>query len=176
MIEIYIPSLESRAEESSGKQRTVFKVEVLFNGRKHFVLKRHNDFHVLHKKLRKLMKTPDFPSKRSPHWRQKPLDQRRQELEEYLQDILQYKDEAPKEIWEFLHLKHLPLMNKPCRTDVYPSHQHVIGFSKDPYILTSTSGSLPNIIEDGILGGFYTQENPCLCIFDYTKKYSAKSV
>ncbi|KPP70831.1 hypothetical protein Z043_110305, partial [Scleropages formosus] len=62
----------------------LFRVEILFNGRKHFVLKRHREFVSLHKKLKKILQTPDFPNKRSPHFRQKPLEQRRQELEEYV--------------------------------------------------------------------------------------------
>lgn len=35
--------------------------------------------------LRKIIQIPDFPSKRNPHLRTKPLEQRRQELEYYLQ-------------------------------------------------------------------------------------------
>lgn len=147
----------------------LFRVEVLFNERKHFVLRRNSDFQALHRKvrtqnvwshrfygwkllstasnlwlchttrwrrldkqeremvnreftwtlrccsccrtfkptwcecisacsvhqsgfdlfcdhqLRKIIQTPDFPSKRSPHLRTKPLEQRRQELEDYMQ-------------------------------------------------------------------------------------------
>lgn len=35
--------------------------------------------------LRKIIQIPDFPSKRNPHLRTKPLEQRRQELEDYIQ-------------------------------------------------------------------------------------------
>lgn len=35
--------------------------------------------------LRKIIQTPDFPSKRNPHLRTKPPEQRRQELEDYIQ-------------------------------------------------------------------------------------------
>lgn len=35
--------------------------------------------------LRKIIQTPDFPSKRNPHLRTKPPEQRRQELENYVQ-------------------------------------------------------------------------------------------
>lgn len=38
-----------------------------------------------HLQLRKIIQTPDFPSKRNPHLRTKPLEQRRQELEDYIQ-------------------------------------------------------------------------------------------
>jgi sorting nexin-22/24 len=39
-------------EESDLEQGyTVFKIEVLMNGRKHFVEKRYSEFHALHKKV-----------------------------------------------------------------------------------------------------------------------------
>ncbi|XP_064168347.1 sorting nexin-22 isoform X5 [Anguilla rostrata] len=113
MIEVSIPSLE-RAVDESGKLRKLFRVEILFNGRKHFVLKRHTEFQNLHRKLKKILQTPDFPSKRSPHLRQKPLEQRRQELEDYIQDILYLNEEVPQEILDFLQVKHFHSVNKIC--------------------------------------------------------------
>uniref|UniRef100_A0A8C5G4R4 Sorting nexin 22 n=1 Tax=Gouania willdenowi TaxID=441366 RepID=A0A8C5G4R4_GOUWI len=83
-IEVSIPSME-KEEDESGKTRKLFRVEVLFNQRKHFVLRKTREFQTLHRKLRKLIQTPDFPSKRNPHLRTKPLEQRRQELEDYIQ-------------------------------------------------------------------------------------------
>uniref|UniRef100_A0A3B4WML5 Sorting nexin 22 n=1 Tax=Seriola lalandi dorsalis TaxID=1841481 RepID=A0A3B4WML5_SERLL len=84
MIEVSIPSMEREVDES-GKSKKRFRVEVLFNGRKHYVLRRNSEFQTLHRKLRKIIQTPDFPSKRNPHLRTKPLEQRRQELEDYIQ-------------------------------------------------------------------------------------------
>uniref|UniRef100_A0A3Q2UL57 Sorting nexin 22 n=1 Tax=Fundulus heteroclitus TaxID=8078 RepID=A0A3Q2UL57_FUNHE len=84
MIEVSIPSLEKEVDES-GKTKKLFRVEVLFNGRKHYVLRRSSDFQNLHRKLKKIIQTPDFPSKRNPHLRTKPLEQRQQELEDYIQ-------------------------------------------------------------------------------------------
>uniref|UniRef100_A0AAQ4PBD0 PX domain-containing protein n=1 Tax=Gasterosteus aculeatus aculeatus TaxID=481459 RepID=A0AAQ4PBD0_GASAC len=84
MIEVSIPSMEKEVDES-GKSRKLFRVEVLFNGRKHFVLRRNSEFQTLHRKLRKIIQTPDLPSKRNPHLRTKPLQQRSQELEDYVQ-------------------------------------------------------------------------------------------
>ncbi|XP_055405702.1 sorting nexin-24 isoform X12 [Bubalus kerabau] len=63
----------------------VFKIEVLMNGRKHFVEKRYSEFHALHKKLKKCIKTPEIPSKHVRNWVPKVLEQRRQGLETYLQ-------------------------------------------------------------------------------------------
>uniref|UniRef100_A0A674P3J1 Sorting nexin 22 n=1 Tax=Takifugu rubripes TaxID=31033 RepID=A0A674P3J1_TAKRU len=84
MIEVSIPSMERKVDES-GKYKKLFRVEVLFNERKHFLLRRNSEFHALHRKLRKIIQTPDFPSKRNPHLRTKPPEQRRQELEDYIQ-------------------------------------------------------------------------------------------
>uniref|UniRef100_A0A3Q3K2T8 PX domain-containing protein n=1 Tax=Monopterus albus TaxID=43700 RepID=A0A3Q3K2T8_MONAL len=84
MIEVSIPSIEKKVDES-GKSKKLFRVEVLFNERKHDVLKRSSEFQTLHRKLRKIIRTPDFPSKRNPHLRTKPVEQRRQELEDYIQ-------------------------------------------------------------------------------------------
>ncbi|XP_011541654.1 sorting nexin-24 isoform X6 [Homo sapiens] len=72
----------------------VFKIEVLMNGRKHFVEKRYSEFHALHKKLKKCIKTPEIPSKHVRNWVPKVLEQRRQGLETYLQNF------------EYLLLKH----------------------------------------------------------------------
>uniref|UniRef100_A0A8C6S344 PX domain-containing protein n=1 Tax=Neogobius melanostomus TaxID=47308 RepID=A0A8C6S344_9GOBI len=84
MIEVSIPSME-REDDESGKSKKLFRVEVLFNDRKHFVLRRSSEFQALHRKLRKVIQTPDFPSKRIQHLRTKPLEQRLQELEDYIQ-------------------------------------------------------------------------------------------
>lgn len=63
----------------------LFRLEILFNGRKHFVLRRQSDFHTLHRKLKKILQSPpEFPSKRT-QLRAKPQEQRRQELEDYIQ-------------------------------------------------------------------------------------------
>ncbi|XP_064131971.1 sorting nexin-24 isoform X3 [Loxodonta africana] len=86
-MEVYIPSF--RYEESDLERGyTVFKIEVLMNGRKHFVEKRYSEFHALHKKLKKCIKTPEIPSKHVRNWVPKVLEQRRQGLETYLQLFL----------------------------------------------------------------------------------------
>uniref|UniRef100_A0A3B4B3S1 PX domain-containing protein n=1 Tax=Periophthalmus magnuspinnatus TaxID=409849 RepID=A0A3B4B3S1_9GOBI len=84
MIEVSIPSMELE-EDDAGKTKKLFRVEVLFNERKHFVLRKNGEFQTLHRKLRKVIQTPDFPSKRNQHLRTKPVEQRRQELEDYIQ-------------------------------------------------------------------------------------------
>ncbi|XP_029614270.1 sorting nexin-22 isoform X2 [Salmo trutta] len=111
MIEVSIPSLEREVDES-GKLRKLFRVEILFNGRKHFVLRRHSEFQTLHRKLKKILHPPDFPSKRSTHLRTKPLEQRRQQLEDYIQDIIYQYEEVPQVLLDFLHVKHFHSGNK----------------------------------------------------------------
>uniref|UniRef100_A0A674BRW5 Sorting nexin 22 n=1 Tax=Salmo trutta TaxID=8032 RepID=A0A674BRW5_SALTR len=86
MIEVSIPSLEREVDES-GKLRKLFRVEILFNGRKHFVLRRHSEFQTLHRKVKQSIIQYFLlpPYKRSTHLRTKPLEQRRQQLEDYIQ-------------------------------------------------------------------------------------------
>uniref|UniRef100_A0A674JMP6 Sorting nexin 22 n=1 Tax=Terrapene triunguis TaxID=2587831 RepID=A0A674JMP6_9SAUR len=84
----------------------VFTVEVLCNGRKHTIEKRYSEFHALHKRIKKMCKVPDFPPKRVPNWMSKVQEQRRQGLEVYIQGILYYNKELPKELLDFLKLRH----------------------------------------------------------------------
>ncbi|XP_032940692.1 sorting nexin-24 isoform X2 [Catharus ustulatus] len=94
-MEVFIPSF--RYEESELERGyTVFKIEVLMNGRKHFVEKRYSEFHALHKKLKKFIRTPEIPSKHVRNWVPKVLEQRRQGLELYLQPSQQNE----LELWE----------------------------------------------------------------------------
>ncbi|KAJ7423178.1 sorting nexin 24 [Willisornis vidua] len=92
--ELGLFSLEKRrlgVDSSTGSLETtdefVFKIEVLMNGRKHFVEKRYSEFHALHKKLKKFIRTPEIPSKHVRNWVPKVLEQRRQGLELYLQNL-----------------------------------------------------------------------------------------
>ncbi|XP_072241359.1 sorting nexin-22 isoform X1 [Leuresthes tenuis] len=167
MIEVSIPSLEKEVDES-GKAKKLFRVEVLFNERKHYVLRRNGEFQTLHRKLRKIIQTPDFPSKRNPNLRTKPLEQRRQELEDYIQDIIYQNEDVPQILLDFLHLKHFHTGNKISSVESLDEldsqeynmqlpHQRVLGFFQDPYISDCTSG-LPDIVVDGVLQGFYPRD------------------
>lgn len=167
MIEVSIPSME-REEDESGKSKKLFRVDVLFNGRKHFVLRRSSEFQTLHRKLRKIIQTPDFPSKRNQHLRTKPLEQRMQELEDYIQDIIYQNEDVPQVLLDFLHLKHFHTGNKVSSMESLDeldsqdysyqlSSRRVLGFFQDPYISDCTSG-LPDVVVDGVLQGFYPRE------------------
>uniref|UniRef100_A0A673ABN9 PX domain-containing protein n=1 Tax=Sphaeramia orbicularis TaxID=375764 RepID=A0A673ABN9_9TELE len=144
--------------------KELFRVDVLFNGRKHYVLRRNSEFQTLHRKLRKIIQTPDFPSKRNQHLRTKPLEQRRQELEDYIQDVIYQNEDVPQVLLDFLHLKHFHTGNKIssmellafalCFLSYQLSSRRVLGFFQDPYI----SDCLPDVVVDGVLQGFYPRE------------------
>lgn len=167
MIEVCIPSMEKEVDEA-GKTKKLFRVEVLFNGRKHYVLRKSSEFQALHRKLRKVIQTPDFPSKRNQHLRTKPMEQRRQELEDYIQDIIYLNEDVPQVLLDFLHLKHFHTGAKANSMESLDDldshngsyqlpHQRVLGFFCDPY-LSDYNSDLPDIVVDGVLQGFYTRE------------------
>ncbi|XP_051545168.1 sorting nexin-24-like [Myxocyprinus asiaticus] len=168
VIEVCIPSLMREVDET-GKLRKLFRVEILFNGRKHFILRRHSEFQTLHRKLKKILRAPDFPSKRNQHLRTKPLEQRRQELEDYIQVILYENEAVPQELLDFLQVKHFHAASKNCSSDENQSndsqegyrfqlfHQRVVGFSAEPYQLGSSS-DLPDIVVAGVMQGLYPRD------------------
>ncbi|KAL0967900.1 hypothetical protein UPYG_G00259410 [Umbra pygmaea] len=169
MIEVSIPSLEKEVDDS-GKLRKLFRVEILFNERKHFVLRRYSEFQTLHRKLKKIVLPPDFPSKRSSHLKTKPLEQRRQELENYIQDLLYQYEKVPQVLLDFLHVKHFYAGNKTQSLESFNDsdpqgegygcqlqHQRVVGFCQDPYLHIPTS-ELPDIVMDGVIQGFYPKD------------------
>nr|XP_003227544.2 PREDICTED: sorting nexin-22 isoform X1 [Anolis carolinensis] len=105
-LEVRVPSAGLREAGQEEKPRTVFKVEILCNGRKHSIEKRYSEFYALHKRIKKRCQVPDFPPKHVPNWMTKVLEQRRQGLEAYLQGILLYNRWLPKEFLDFLKLWH----------------------------------------------------------------------
>ncbi|XP_059549756.1 sorting nexin-24 isoform X3 [Myotis daubentonii] len=142
-----------------GLQMQVFKIEVLMNGRKHFVEKRYSEFHALHKKLKKCIKTPEIPSKHVRNWVPKVLEQRRQGLETYLQAVILENEELPKLFLDFLNIRHLPSLPK-AESCGKLSHQPVLLFLRDPYVLPAAS-DFPNVVIEGVLHGiFYPHLQP----------------
>ncbi|XP_030786652.1 sorting nexin-22 isoform X1 [Rhinopithecus roxellana] len=193
MLEVHIPSVGPEAEgprQSPEKGHMVFQVEVLCSGRRHTVPRRYSEFHALHKRVRrrrpptgpgpasvrplprpceikKLYKVPDFPSKRLPNWRTRGLEQRRQGLEAYIQGILYLNQEVPKELLEFLRLRHFPTDLKASnwgtlgeflpRESSSQQHQRpVLSFHMDPYVCTPSPEPLPNVVVNGVLQGLYS--------------------
>ncbi|XP_048188807.1 sorting nexin-22 isoform X3 [Perognathus longimembris pacificus] len=116
--------------------------------------------------IKKLCKVPDFPSKRLPNWRSRGLEQRRRGLEAYIQGILYLNQDVPKELLEFLRLRHFPRDPKASRWgtlgEFLPSdsssqlhHRPVISFRVDPYIYTPSPEPLPEVVVTGVLQGLY---------------------
>ncbi|XP_051979427.1 sorting nexin-24-like [Xyrauchen texanus] len=160
-IEIFIPSLIRELDEM-GKLRKLFRVEILFNGRKHFVLRRYSEFQTLHRKLKKILRAPDFPSKRNQHLRTKPLEQRRQELEDYIQVILYENGAVPQELLDFLQVKHFHLASKNCNSDENQSDDPQEGYRYKIILLSFTLHISP------FQGGLYrTRRELCIHISIY---------
>lgn len=127
-MEVYIPSFR---HEDSDLERgyTVFKIEVLMNGRKHFVEKRYSEFHALHKKA-----------------------------------VILENEELPKLFLDFLNVRHLPSLPKAESCGSFDeteseessklSHQPVLLFLGDPYVLPAAS-DFPNVVIEGVLHGIF---------------------
>ncbi|NXY73762.1 SNX24 protein, partial [Glareola pratincola] len=119
----------------------VFKIEVLMSGRKHFVEKRYSEFHALHKKLKKFIRTPEIPSKHVRNWVPKVLEQRRQGLELYLQvSLLSTVKVKAASIFRVLVCRIFCLLSLDTDIPVLDlssklSHQPVLLFLRDPYVL-----------------------------------------
>ncbi|KAM6201021.1 sorting nexin-22 isoform 1-T1 [Rhynchocyon petersi] len=169
MLEVHIPSVGPEGEESRQspeKGHMVFRVEVLCRGRRHTVPRRYSEFHALHKRMKKLYKVPDFPSKRLPNWRTRGLEQRRQGLEAYIQGVLYLNQDVPKELLEFLRLRHFPEDPKSnswgALGEFLPGnsrqlrHRPVISFCMDPYLYTPSPEPLPNTVVNGVLQSLYS--------------------
>nr|XP_048705368.1 sorting nexin-24 isoform X3 [Caretta caretta] len=172
-MELYIPSF--RYEESELERGyTVFKIEVLMSGRKHFVEKRYSEFHALHKKLKRFIRTPEIPSKHVRNWVPKVLEQRRQGLEIYLQSdktphqiktIILENEDLPKIFLDFLNVRHVPSLPKAESYGSFDeteseessklSHQPVLLFLRDPYVLPTANDDFPNVVIEGVLHGIF---------------------
>ncbi|KAL1114962.1 hypothetical protein AAG570_007785 [Ranatra chinensis] len=70
----------------------VYKIEIIIDdlGLHKTIERRYSAFHSLHRELRKHFRTPPFPPKRVRCSQLKVLEQRRQGLERYLQEMFQF--------------------------------------------------------------------------------------
>ncbi|KAM4036151.1 sorting nexin-22 isoform 3-T3 [Anomaloglossus baeobatrachus] len=161
MLEVYVPSVGHQVYKSD-KTHTVFKLDVLCNGRRHTLDRRYSEFYTLHKLLKKTCKVPDFPPKRVPNWMSKVQEQRRQGLEAYIQGVLLFNKEVPKDLLDFLKLKHFPQSKKNCCLGSQLAHKAVVGFYKDLYILPPDTNMLEDVVLQGVIQGLYQQtlKNP----------------
>ncbi|XP_037250812.1 sorting nexin-22 isoform X1 [Falco rusticolus] len=136
MIAVSIPAAEPQpAARSPEKAHTVFRVEVLCNGRRHTVVKRYSEFQALHKRIKKTCKVPDFPTRHVPNWMPKVLEQRRQGLELYIRGVLYHNEELPQDVLDFLKVRHCQQDPKASSlpTGHLPSQRPVVSFCTDPY-------------------------------------------
>uniref|UniRef100_F7BE20 Sorting nexin 22 n=1 Tax=Monodelphis domestica TaxID=13616 RepID=F7BE20_MONDO len=159
MLQVHIPSVGPEAaepERNLEKGHMVFRVEVLCNGRKHTIYRRYSEFHALHKQIKKSCKVPDFPPKRVPNWRHKVLEQRRQGLEAYIQGVLYLNQEVPKEVLEFLRLRHFPSDSKTSDLEAHLPHRPVLKFHRDPYLQSPSLEPIPDVVVSGVLQGLYS--------------------
>ncbi|OPJ85896.1 hypothetical protein AV530_009599 [Patagioenas fasciata monilis] len=158
MIVVSIPAAEPQGRtRSPDKAHTVFRVEVLCNGRRHTVAKRYSEFQALHKRIKKTCKVPDFPPRRVPNWMPKVLEQRRQGLELYLRGVLYHNKELPRDVLDFLKVRRCqqdPKASGPPAGRL-PSQRPVIGFCTDPYVRPLSPELLPDTVLSGVLQGLY---------------------
>ncbi|XP_055081727.1 sorting nexin-24 isoform X2 [Periophthalmus magnuspinnatus] len=152
-VSVFIPSFRSE-NNTIERGYTVFKIEVIINGRQHTIEKRYSEFHTLHKLLKKSIKPPDIPSKHVRNWVPKVLEQRRQGLEHYLQTIIIKNEILPKIFLDFLNIRHFPSVPK---TESYGklSHQPVMLFVRDPYLLPPTHDIYSNVVIEGVIHGIF---------------------
>ncbi|XP_064244711.1 sorting nexin-22 isoform X4 [Passer domesticus] len=164
VIAVCIPAAEPPAAGSAERPHTVFRVEVLCNGRRHTVTKRYSEFQALHKRIKKTCKVPDFPPRHVPNWMPKVLEQRRQGLELYLQGVLYHNEELPQDILDFLKVRRCqqsPKASSPPSTRLLPSQRPIVGFRSDPYVRPHGAELLPNTVLSGVLQGLYL---PLSCV------------
>ncbi|TSM12517.1 Sorting nexin-24 [Bagarius yarrelli] len=158
---VSIPSFRSE-DSTSEKGYTVFKIEVLTSGRQHTVEKRYSEFHALHKMLKKIIKPPELPSKHVRNWIPKVLEQRRHGLELYLQTIIMENEVLPKIFLDFLNIRHFPSLPKAESCGSFETesedsckltHQPVLLFLRDPYLLPASNALGGNPPDPAALGG-----------------------
>ncbi|XP_036759051.1 sorting nexin-24 isoform X7 [Manis pentadactyla] len=116
------------------------------------------------RQLKKCIKTPEIPSKHVRNWVPKVLEQRRQGLETYLQAVILENEELPKLFLDFLNVRHLPSLPKAESCGSFEeteseessklSHQPVLLFLRDPYVLPAAS-DFPNVVIEGVLHGIF---------------------
>uniref|UniRef100_A0A4W5P6X2 Sorting nexin 24 n=1 Tax=Hucho hucho TaxID=62062 RepID=A0A4W5P6X2_9TELE len=158
-VRIFIPSFRSE-DNPIEKGYTVFKVDVLMNGRQHTVKKRYSEFHNLHKILKKSIKPPEIPSKHVRNWIPKVLEQRRHGLELYLQTIIMENEVLPKIFLDFLNIRHFPSLTKTESCGKL-THQPAMLYHRDPYMLPSTHDTFSNVVIEGVIHGiFYPDLQP----------------
>ncbi|XP_033750325.1 sorting nexin-24-like [Pecten maximus] len=156
MIRVTVPSFRKVGDHNDSY--TVFNVEVCAAGRLTNVEKRYSEFEDFHKQLKKIIRTPEFPPKKVMKWNPKVLEQRRIGLQLYLQGVVQ-NDYISKIVQRFLCITLANTTNMESLThddqEVSLSHQPMIGFQPDAFLLNNNKSSLRDIITEGVHRGLY---------------------
>ncbi|XP_022111511.1 sorting nexin-24-like isoform X2 [Acanthaster planci] len=147
MISVSIPNVRQIVHDD--EKYTAYQVVVQVSGKTHVIEKRYREFHSLHKQVKKSIETPDFPPKKMRSLSMKGIEQRRQALETYLQELLA-KNNVPKSLLTFLKVKNF-------KTVSYESHhQPVMSCQSDAYLYPpSCNSSLPDSLDKGVRLGLY---------------------
>ncbi|KAL8625419.1 hypothetical protein ACOMHN_018564 [Nucella lapillus] len=150
------PRVRVRPKDGSVK---VFVVDVWVSGRHHVVERRYSEFEELHKQVKKMMKTREFPPKKVLKWNNKVLEQRRLGLESYLQGVVVY-EAVPRAVLEFLQisLEDNGMDFENTSAPYAPKHQAVVTFTEDAYLQDVNRGTLPDIIAEGITIGLFDSD------------------
>ncbi|KAL4227564.1 Sorting nexin-24 [Mactra antiquata] len=157
MLRVSIPSYHK--VEGNGAGYTAYRVDVFQSGSSHCLYKRYSEFEELHKQLKKMINTPEFPPKKVMKFSQKIIEQRRVLLEAYLQGILD-SEEIPRIFLKFLGVS-VPRSASFDSLDVgmpdpVVTHQPMVGFAKDSFLHPSCHGTLPDIVSEGVRKGLYS--------------------
>ncbi|XP_074150959.1 sorting nexin-22 isoform X2 [Sminthopsis crassicaudata] len=71
------------------------------------------------------------------------------------QGVLYLNQEVPKEMLEFLKLRHFPSDSKTSSMDTQLPHRPVVNFQRDPYVQSPSLEPIHNMVVNGVLQGFY---------------------
>lgn len=166
MIRVFVPCYR-KVDAPNGRQYVVYCVEVTVSGVCHRLERRYRTFHALHKKVKRMLgnQAPSgFPPKRLRGLNPKLLELRRAGLERYLQDLVRIPA-LSSQLLSFLEVPAAPVSPAASNASVdsdeqefKPLHQPVMGFPKDPYLDTSSSDSLPDIVMQGVMTGLFGYE------------------
>ncbi|XP_062580071.1 sorting nexin-24-like [Saccostrea cucullata] len=159
MIRVSIPSYHKVVEDNNDSY-TVFTTEVciIATGKIISVQKRYSEFELLHKQLKKQMKTPEFPPKKVMKFSYKVLEQRRLALQTYLQGVV-LTDKIPKVLLHFLNVEQYIYGSQDSLDQIDSSnrttHQPLIAFAPEAYLQDSNRNASWDIVSAGVLAALY---------------------
>nr|XP_022334197.1 sorting nexin-24-like [Crassostrea virginica] len=159
MIRVSIPS-HHKVVEDNNDSYTVFTIEVCIvsTGKTITVQKRYSEFEMLHKQLKKQMKTPEFPPKKMMKFSNKVLEQRRLALQTYLQGVA-LMEKTPKLLLHFLDVEQYIFGSQDSLDQIdfnnRTTHQPMIAFPPEVYLQDSNRNGSYDIVNAGVLAALY---------------------